>query len=269
MPSTKVSVTSHGAVVLIEINRPEVRNAVDNETAEALAHAFRAFDADPQVRMAVFAGRGPTFCAGADLREMANGQRRKRWKESVDGPMGPTRLALSKPVIAAVEGHAVAGGLELALWCDLRIAADDATFGVFNRRWGVPLLDGGTVRLPRLIGTGRALDIIMTGRAVTAAEAWRIGLVSELTASGNAVRRAIDLAQNLATLPQEAMNLDRQSVLRQNGRPLADAMSDEFQHGLAARGVESGAARFVDGAGRHGAPASADGSANESKPDVR
>ena len=269
MPSAKVSVTSHGAVVLIEINRPQVRNAVDNETAEALAHAFRDFEADPQMRLAVFAGRGSTFCAGADLREMANGQRRKRWKESFDGPMGPTRLALSKPVIAAIEGHAVAGGLELALWCDLRIAADDATFGVFNRRWGVPLLDGGTVRLPRLIGTGRALDIIMTGRAVSAAEALRIGLVSELTASGEAVQRAMDLAQSIATLPQEAMNLDRQSVLRQDGRPLAEAMADEFQYGLATEGVESGAARFVAGAGRHGAPTSADGSAVQSKSNVR
>jgi enoyl-CoA hydratase len=258
MPSPKVSVTPRGAVVLIEINRPAVRNAVDNETAEALAESFRNFDNNPDAKVAVFAGRGSTFCAGADLKEMANGQRRKRWRESSDGPMGPTRLGLSKPVIGAIEGHAVAGGLELALWCDLRIAASDAVFGVFNRRWGVPLLDGGTVRLPRLVGIGRALDIVMTGRSVSAEEALRIGLVTELTGPGAAVQRATDLAYTLAALPQEAMNLDRQSIYRQAGQSLSEAMGEEFNHGFTAEGVESGAARFVGGAGRHGAPAVAD-----------
>lgn len=255
MSSSEVSVTAHDAVLLVEINRPTVRNAVDNETAEALADAFRRFDKDPALRVAVFAGRNGTFCAGADLKQMASGERRKRWRESTDGPMGPTRLALSKPVIAAVEGYAVAGGFELALWCDLRIAASNAVFGVFNRRWGVPLMDGGTVRLPRLVGEGRALEITLTGRPVAADEALRIGLVNEVTPPGGAVERALELARTLAALPQDALNLDRQSIRRQAGLSLADAMNEEFQHSLAAQGVEQGASRFVEGAGRHGAAA--------------
>jgi enoyl-CoA hydratase len=249
---SRLSISSFGPIALIKINRPAVRNAVDNETAEALADAFRTFDTSPGLRIAVFAGEGSTFCAGADLREMASGARRTRWRESTDGPMGPTRLALNKPVIGAIEGHAVAGGLELALWCDLRVAANNAVFGVFNRRWGVPLMDGGTVRLPRLIGVGRALEIVMTGRAVPASEALQIGLVNELTPPGRAVERALELAQALSTLPEGAMNLDRRSILDQEGLPLSEAMDQEFRRSLAAQGVESGAARFVNGAGRHG-----------------
>jgi len=191
------------------------------------------------------------------LKQMASGERRKRWRESTDGPMGPTRLALSKPVIAAVEGYAVAGGFELALWCDLRIAASNAVFGVFNRRWGVPLMDGGTVRLPRLVGEGRALEITLTGRPVAADEALRIGLVNEVTPPGHAVERALEIARTLAALPQDALNLDRQSIGRQAGLSLVDAMNEEFQHSLAAQGVEQGASRFVEGAGRHGAAAPA------------
>jgi len=252
MSSSKVSVTAHDAVLLVEINRPAVRNAVDNETAKALADAFRRFDKDPALRVAVFAGRDGTFCAGADLKQMASGERRKRWRESTDGPMGPTRLALSKPVIAAVEGYAVAGGFELALWCDLRIAATNAVFGVFNRRWGVPLMDGGTVRLPRLVGEGRALEITLTGRPVAADEALRIGLVNEVTPPGGAVERALELARTLSALPQDALNLDRQSIRRQAGLSLTDAMHQEFRESLAAQGVEQGASRFVEGAGRHG-----------------
>ena len=256
MTSSKVTVTSNDATLIVTINRPQVRNAVDNETANALAEAFKAFDADPAHKVAIFTGAGSYFCAGADLNEMASGARRKRWHESADGPMGPTRLALSKPVIGAIEGYAVAGGFELALWCDLRVAADNAVFGVFNRRWGVPLMDGGTVRLPRLVGVGRALEIAMTGRPVLADEALRIGLVNELTPPGNALARALEIAATLAALPQDAMNLDRQSIYRQVGLPLEAAMDAEFREALAARGVESGASRFVQGAGRHGASAS-------------
>ena len=254
MTSSKVTVTAKGATLIVAINRPAVRNAVDNETAEGLADAFKAFDANPEMKVAIFTGAGSYFCAGADLNEMASGARRKRWRESSDGPMGPTRLALSKPVIGAIEGYAVAGGFELALWCDLRIAADNAVFGVFNRRWGVPLMDGGTVRLPRLVGVGRALEIAMTGRAVPATEALQIGLVNELTPPGGALARALELADTLAALPQDAMNLDRRSIYRQVGLSLDAAMDAEFRESLAAQGVESGAARFVRGAGRHGIP---------------
>jgi len=254
MSSSKVVVTARDSTLIVTINRPAVRNAVDNETAEALAEAFKAFDSDPAMKVAIFTGAGSYFCAGADLNEMASGARRRRWHESADGPMGPTRLALSKPVIGAIEGYAVAGGFELALWCDLRIAADDAVFGVFNRRWGVPLMDGGTVRLPRLIGAGRALEITMTGRPVPATEALQIGLVNELTPPGRAVERAVEFAASLVAIPQDAMNLDRQSIHRQVGLSLKDAMDAEFSHSLAAQGVEHGAARFVHGIGRHGKP---------------
>jgi enoyl-CoA hydratase len=252
--SSKVAVTSRNSTLIVTIDRPAVRNAVDNETAEALAEAFKTFDADPGMKVAIFTGAGAHFCAGADLKEMASGARRKRWHESSDGPMGPTRLALSKPVIGAIEGYAVAGGFELALWCDLRVAAENAVFGVFNRRWGVPLMDGGTVRLPRLVGVGRALDIAMTGRPVPAPEALQIGLVSELTAPGRALERALEIADALGALPQDAMNLDRQSIHRQVGLSLQDAMDAEFTCSLAAQGVESGASRFVRGMGRHGVP---------------
>jgi enoyl-CoA hydratase len=252
MTSPKVITTTKNAIQIVTISRPAVRNAVDNETAEALAAAFRAFDNDPSLRVAIFTGAGSHFCAGADLNEMASGARRKRWRESTDGPMGPTRLSLSKPVIGAIEGYAVAGGLELALWCDLRVAADNSVFGVFNRRWGVPLMDGGTVRLPRLVGVGRALEIALSGRPVHAEEALRIGLVTELTPPSAALQRAIELAETLAALPQDALNLDRKSIYRQVGLSLEEAMEAEFRDSLAARGVESGAARFVQAAGRHG-----------------
>ncbi len=252
MTSSKVTVTSDKSTLIVTINRPQMRNAVDNETAEALAEAFKAFDTDPAYKVALFTGTGSCFCAGADLNEMASGARRKRWRESPDGPMGPTRLALSKPVIGAIEGYAVAGGFELALWCDLRIAASNAVFGVFNRRWGVPLMDGGTVRLPRLVGVGRALEITMTGRPVPADEALQIGLVNELTPPGSTLARALELAATLAALPQDALNLDRRSINRQAGLPLEAAMDAEFGESLAARGVERGASRFVEGAGRHG-----------------
>jgi enoyl-CoA hydratase len=254
MSSSKVAVTSKNSTLIVTIDRPAVRNAVDNETAEALADAFKAFDTDPAMKVAIFTGAGSSFCAGADLNEMASGARRKRWRESSDGPMGPTRLSLSKPVIGAIEGYAVAGGFELALWCDLRVAADNAVFGVFNRRWGVPLMDGGTVRLPRLVGVGRALDIAMTGRPVPATEAFQIGLVNELTAPGRALERALEIAETLGAPPQDAMNLDRQSIHRQAGLSLQEAMDAEFTCSLAAQGVESGALRFVRGMGRHGTP---------------
>lgn len=254
MASDKVTAVAKESTLVVTINRPAVRNAVDNETAEGLADAFKAFEADSNLKVAILTGAGSCFCAGADLNEMASGARRRRWKESTDGPMGPTRLALSKPVIGAIEGHAVAGGFELALWCDLRVAADNAVFGVFNRRWGVPLMDGGTVRLPRLIGVGRALEITMTGRPVPAIEALQIGLVNELTPPGAALARTVEIASTLAALPQDALNLDRQSIYRQVGLSLQQAMDAEFRHSLVARDVESGAARFVKGDGRHGAP---------------
>ncbi|MEJ7635364.1 crotonase/enoyl-CoA hydratase family protein [Aeromicrobium sp.] len=248
-----VSVERHGAVTLIGIDRPDVRNAVDGPTALALADAFRDFDADDTAAVAVLFGHGGTFCAGADLKALAT-DRRNRLDDEGDGPMGPTRMRLGKPVIAAIEGHAVAGGLELALWADLRVVAESATFGVFCRRWGVPLIDGGTVRLPRLVGESRAMDLILTGRPVDASEAERIGLANRVVPDGTAVDAARELAQSLIDFPQDCMRSDRQSVLDQAGRSEADAMAIEFGHGRAAIGSEmlQGAARFADGAGRHG-----------------
>ncbi|WP_155342081.1 crotonase/enoyl-CoA hydratase family protein [Acrocarpospora corrugata] len=235
-----------GAVITVILDRPEVRNAVDGPTAAALASAFRTFDADDDASVAVLWGAGGTFCAGADLHAIGT-ERGNRVAEDGEGPMGPTRLRLSKPVIAAVEGYAVAGGLELALWCDLRVAAEDATFGVFCRRWGVPLIDGGTVRLPRLIGTGRALDLILTGRPVAAREALDIGLASRVVPSGTAREHAEALAAELAALPQACLRNDRLSALE------ADSMAAEFQYGLASlqAGLD-GVERFQRGAGRHG-----------------
>jgi enoyl-CoA hydratase len=242
-----------GAVTTIVLSRPEVRNAVDVDTAHALAEAFRAFDADPDASVAVLYGDGGTFCAGADLKAVAAG-RPNRLDPAGDGPMGPTRLRLSKPVIAAVAGHAVAGGLELALWCDLRVAEQDAVFGVFCRRWGVPLIDGGTVRLPRLIGTSRAMDLILTGRPVDAAEAYAIGLVNRVVPTGRARVEAERLAAELARFPQTCLRQDRLSVLAQDGLSEADALAVEFRHGLVSLAADSvtGASRFADGAGRHG-----------------
>jgi enoyl-CoA hydratase len=253
-----VLVHRDGPVTTVVIDRPEARNAVDGPTAAALAAAFRAFDADPDARVAVLTGAGGTFCAGADLKALG-GPRSNRVEPvegGQDGPMGPTRLRLGKPVIAAVSGHAVAGGLELALWCDLRVADPGAVFGVYCRRWGVPLVDGGTVRLPRLIGTSRAMDLILTGRPVDAAEAYQIGLVNRLAPAGGALAAAQELAAQLAALPQTCLRHDRLSVLEQDGLTEEAAMANELRHGLeslAADGV-AGAARFAAGAGRHGAP---------------
>ena len=254
MSCEKVIVERDGPVTTVIINRPEVRNAVDNETAEGLVEAFAGFEADEQQRVAVLWGAGGGFCAGADLKQVASGERRQRWTLDGDGPMGPSRMQLSKPVIAAVAGHAVAGGLELAIWCDLRVVEESAIFGVYCRRWGVPLIDGGTVRLPRLIGQSHALDMILTGRAVEADEALRMGLANRVVSNGEARRAAEALARDLAEFPQVCMNLDRASVQRQWDLPFEHAMRAEFAHGVAAVDAEgqSGAARFAAGAGRSG-----------------
>ncbi len=234
------------------LTRPEVRNAVDGPTAAALTGAFRDFEDSPDADVAVLTGAGGTFCAGADLGAFGT-DRANRTDPQGDGPMGPTRLRLTKPVIAAVEGHAVAGGLELALWADLRVAADTATFGVYCRRWGVPLIDGGTVRLPRLIGTSRAMDLILTGREVTAAEAERIGLVNRLVPHGRARAAAEQLAAELSALPQTCLRQDRLSVLEQEGLTEDSALRNEFRHGeVSLTEAAGGVRRFTDGAGRHG-----------------
>jgi enoyl-CoA hydratase len=245
-----------GPVTTVVIARPEVRNAVDGPTARGLADAFRAFDADPEARAAVLFGEGGSFCAGADLKRVAEGQGNSvRQGLDADGPMGPTRMRLSKPVIAAVAGHAVAGGLELALWCDLRVMEEDAVFGVFCRRWGVPLIDGGTVRLPRLVGFGRALDLILTGRPVGAEEALRIGLADRVVPRGEARPAAEALARELAAFPQRCLRADRLSVYEQTGLELEAALAAEVRRGaevLASGESREGAARFAAGKGRHG-----------------
>ncbi len=261
-----VEITDRGGVRIVTISRPARRNAVDPSTAEALFEAFLAFDAEDGVSVAVLAGAGGHFCAGFDLTAVASGEARAwiarcaipadwadAWAEPLPGPMGPTRLVLRKPVIAAIEGYAVAGGLELALWCDMRVAAETAVFGVYCRRWGVPLIDGGTIRLPRLVGEGRARDLILTGRRVEAAEAHAVGLVDRLVPEGEAVAQAVALAGELARLPQACLRADRASMgldggelarrLRREWRSL-DVLEDEGTRG---------AARFVDGAGRGGA----------------
>jgi len=251
-PAGAVKVSTDGPVLTVVIDRPEVRNAVDGPTAEALAAAFRAFEESRHLAVAVLAGAGGTFCSGADLKAIAAGIG-NRVAPDGDGPMGPTRLRLSKPVVAAVCGHAVAGGLELALWCDLRVADETAVFGVFCRRWGVPLVDGGTVRLPRLIGTSRALDLILTGRAVGAEEALAIGLANRLVPAGEAVAAAQALAFELARLPPACLRSDRLSVLEQEGLDEEAALANEVRRGLPVLGeAVAGAARFSAGAGRHG-----------------
>jgi enoyl-CoA hydratase len=248
-----------GAVLVVTIDRPDVRNAVDGPTAAALAAAFKAFDADDDLSVAVLTGASGAFCAGADLKGVAEGRgNRIEADVALDGPMGPTRLALSKPVIAAVEGHAVAGGLELAVWCDLRVAASDAVLGVYCRRWGVPLVDGGTVRLPRLIGHGRAMDLILTGRGVDAREAHSIGLVDRVVEPGGALDAAVALAHELAALPQHCLRSDRRSAIDQWSLSETDALRRETELGLVTvRSGETreGAARFAAGAGRGGRPA--------------
>ncbi|HET9101791.1 MAG TPA: crotonase/enoyl-CoA hydratase family protein [Solirubrobacteraceae bacterium] len=248
-----VTVTCDGPVTTVVLSRPERRNAVDGPTAVALTEAFRAFDADPDAAVAVLHGAGGTFCAGADL-IAAGGPHGNRVAPDGDGPMGPTRLRLSKPVIAAIAGYAVAGGLELALWCDLRVAESNAVLGVFCRRWGVPLIDGGTVRLPRLIGASRAMDLILTGRPVSAEEAERIGLVNRVVDAGQSLAAAQTLAAELAAFPQTCLREDRLSVLEAEGREEAEAIAREFEHGLRSLAeVASGLERFRGGAGRHGA----------------
>ena len=241
-------------VLTVTINRPEVRNAVDGPTARALADAFRAFDANEEFRVGILTGAGGTFCAGADLKGVAEG-RGNNLSEDGDGPMGPSRMLLSKPVIAAVEGYAVAGGLELACWCDLRVAARDAVFGVYCRRFGVPLVDLGTIRLPRLIGQSHALDLILTGRGVSGDEALRMGLANRLVEPGKALEAALELARDLARLPQTCLRSDRMSVYEQWGIRENEAIRNEFRRGMQV--IESGetvagARRFADGAGRHG-----------------
>ena len=254
-----VHVHDEGPVRVVTVDRPEVRNAVDGLTAAALAEAFRAFDADPTVHVAILTGAGGTFCAGADLKAITDGRGNRVERDiELDGPMGPTRMLLSKPVIAAVEGHAVAGGLELAIWCDLRVAATDAVFGVYCRRWGVPLVDGGTVRLPRLIGHSHALDLTLTGRGVSGDEAVRMGLVNRSVAPGTALAAALLLAQEIAALPQGCMRRDRRSSYDQWDLPLTQALARETELGLEtimSGETQAGAARFAGGAGRHGSTA--------------
>ncbi len=241
-------------MLTVTIDRPAVRNAVDPETARALEAAFRDFDANDELAVAVLTGAGGNFCAGFDLKALAGGAR-YAVGETGPGPMGPTRMVLRKPVIAAIEGYAVAGGLELALWCDLRVASDNATFGVFNRRFGVPLIDLGTVRMPRMIGQGRALDLILTGRPVKPQEALRIGLVERVVEAGTALAEAQKLAREIATFPQAALRGDRWSVLSQWSLELDEARLAEYHEGIAAmRSGEAlqGAKRFAEGSGRHG-----------------
>jgi enoyl-CoA hydratase len=224
-----------GAVAVVTIDRPEVANAIDAPTALELAEAFRRFDAEASVSVAVLTGANGTFCAGADLKAMRSGEpdRVTRLAPDGDGPVGPTRMLLSKPVIAAVEGHAVAGGLELAAWCDLRVAAQDAVFGVYCRRWGIPLMDGGTIRLARLLGHSHALDLMLTGRGVSGEEARRMGLANRLAPTGQALAAAIELAREIATKPQAALRSDRRSSYEQWSLGLDEALAGEYQHGMA------------------------------------
>jgi enoyl-CoA hydratase len=257
MAERSVLVEREGAVTVVTINRPERRNAVDGPTAAALAGAFRAFDADHAAAVAVLAGAGGAFCAGADLKAIAAGAAAPSVTAGGDGPMGPTRLRLSKPVLAAIEGPAVAGGLELALWCDLRVAAEGAVLGVLSRRVGVPLIDLGTIRLPRLVGHSRAMDLLLTGRAVGTAEALAMGLVNRVVPDGTARQAAVELAGELAALPQAALRGDRLSAIEQWGLDERAAVANELRHGLAtlASGeTVAGATRFASGAGRHGGP---------------
>jgi enoyl-CoA hydratase len=253
-------IDTDGPVRIVTIDRPEVRNAVDPATAAKLADAFSAIDTDDSVTVGVLTGADGCFCSGADLGAVVEGWDAEPSARMTPerGPLGPTRMLLSKPLIAAVEGYAVAGGLELALWCDLRVAARDAVFGVFCRRWGVPLIDGGTVRLPRLIGMSHALDMILTGRGVSGDEALQMGLANRLTEPGGALDAAVALAHELARLPQACLREDRASAYEQWGLPLDAALRNEHEHGLAVlrrSDFRDGVARFTRGAGRHGTPA--------------
>jgi len=253
MNNTPVTTELIGTTFVVAINRPEVRNAVNGAVATALVDAFRAFEANDDAKVAVLAGEGGTFCAGADLKAIGTPEA-NRVRAEGDGPMGPTRMVLSKPVIAAIDGHAVAGGMELALWCDLRVMEEDAVLGVFCRRWGVPLIDGGTVRLPRIIGAGRALDLILTGRAVGATEALAMGLVNRVVEKGFVRTAALDLAEEIASFPEVCMREDRLSMYEGLGRPEAEAMAIEFEHGSTSlrADMRENVSRFVSGEGRHG-----------------
>lgn len=251
-----ITSVKNGVVTIVTIDRPDRRNAVDFDTAQALFDAFVAFNADPSSNVAVLTGAGGNFCAGADLKALASGMRGNRVAEEGDfGPMGPTRLQLDKPVIAAVEGYAVAGGLELALWADMRVAAKSAVFGVFCRRFGVPLVDAGTVRLPRLIGQSRAMDMILTGRPVDADEALAIGLANRLVEDGEALTAAIELGRQIAAFPQTCLRNDRRSTLDQWSLPWDRAIAHETRLGrqsIAIGETAAGAARFASGEGRGG-----------------
>jgi len=249
-----VSINKNGPVTTVILDRLEARNAVDRPTAEALADAFRQFDADDEAQVAVFHGANGTFCAGADLKAFADEAKRNRLEDDGDGPMGPSRMVLSKPVIGAISGYAVAGGMELALWCDMRVVEESAIFGIFCRRWGVPLIDGGTVRLPRIVGIGRAMDLILTGRPVNADEAYQMGLANRVVPTGKGREEAEALALEIAKFPQHCLRNDRMSVYEQQGLSLEGALHNEFD-----RSVESvkanglaGAATFAAGKGRHG-----------------
>ena len=252
----KVKTEARDEIFIVTIMRSEVRNCVDRETAEALASAFRTFDADESLRVAILQGDAGCFCAGADLKEASQGSANSNQvKLEGDGPMGPTRMLLGKPVIAAVEGFAVAGGLELALWCDLRVAAADAVFGVYCRRWGVPLVDGGTIRLPRLIGQSQAMDLILTGRGVSGEEALSMGLVNRMVGKGEALDAAVALAKEIGAFPQRCMRSDRLSALTQWGSDLDPALEEETRLGIEviqSGETREGASRFAAGAGRHG-----------------
>jgi enoyl-CoA hydratase len=246
-----ISIEKNGPITTVILNRPEVRNAVDRATAEALSDAFREFEADESALAGVLYGDNAAFCAGADLKAIADG-RGNRVEPEGDGPMGPSRMLLNKPVVAAISGYAVAGGLELALWCDLRVAEEDAVLGVFCRRWGIPLIDGGTVRLPRLIGLSRALDLILTGRPVDAREALNMGLVNRVVSKGKARDEAEKLAREIAAFPQVCLREDRMSTYQQFDLTLTAALANEFDHGLRSlgAGAREGAARFVGGKGK-------------------
>jgi enoyl-CoA hydratase len=251
---SSVRTQTDGAVAVITIDRPKARNAVDGPTAEELAAAFRSFEADDDLAVAVLTGAGGVFCAGADLKGMTEG-RSNRVAEDGDGPMGPSRMLLSKPTIAAVEGYAVAGGLELAIWCGLRVAARDAVFGVFCRRWGVPLADGGTIRLARMLGHSHALDLILSGRGVSGEEARMMGLANRLVEKGRALEEAVELAKQLAEFPQRCMRSDRLSSYRQWNLSLEDALLEEIRMGMEvirSGETRAGAERFASGKGRHG-----------------
>jgi enoyl-CoA hydratase len=249
-----VRTEQHGDILVVTIDRPERRIAAAAATAAALSSAFRSFDGDPSTSVAILTGAGGHFCGGADLKALAEGELRPIRPEG-DGPMGPTRLRLGKPVIAAIEGYAVAGGLELALWCDLRVASEEAILGVFCRRFGAPLVDLGTVRLPQIVGLGRAMDLVLTGRPVKAPEAWTMGLVNRVVPEGQALRTALELARELSALPQTCMRNDRLSLLESLDLDAQAAMETEVLHGqrtLASGETLAGATRFQGGAGRHG-----------------